>query len=70
MLKGLTASWRTTLIGVCMIVGAGVTALRALLDDSSVREANWEVLGAAVMAGIGLMTARDNKTKSEAAGAK
>jgi len=53
-----------------MIVGAGVTALRALLDDSSVREANWEVLGAAVMAGIGLMTARDNKTKSEAAGAK
>jgi hypothetical protein len=41
-----------------------------LFDADPLTLPDWGAVGAAVMAGIGLLAARDNKVSSEQAGAK
>lgn len=59
------ASWRTTLLGLLMILGAVATAGQALVDSDPATEPNWGVTWIAVAGGVGLMTARDQKAHDE-----
>ncbi len=63
-------SWRTTTAGVAAIVVAIGTAVGALFDADPLTLPDWGAVAAAVMAGVGLLAARDNKVSSEQAGAK
>ena len=62
-------SWKTTALGVLTILGALATAGVALLDGDPETVPSYEVLAAAVTAGIGLIMARDNDKRSEDVGA-
>ena len=63
-------SWKTTTTGAVAIIMAVCGALKVLVDDNPAPNPDWPAPIAAVMAGIGLITARDNKVTSEEAGAK
>jgi len=63
-------SWRTTTAGIAAIVVAIGTAIGALFDADPLTLPDWGAVAAAVMAGVGLLAARDNKVSSEQAGAK
>lgn len=63
------ASWKTTTAGVAAIVVALATAVGALFDADPTTLPDWGAVAAAVMAGIGLIAARDNNVTSEKAGA-
>jgi drug/metabolite transporter (DMT)-like permease len=63
-------SWKTTTAGIAAIVAALATAVGALFDADPVTMPDWGAVAAAVMAGVGLIAARDNGVTSEQAGAK
>jgi drug/metabolite transporter (DMT)-like permease len=63
-------SWKTTTAGIAAIVAALATAVGALFDADPVSMPDWGAVAAAVMAGVGLIAARDNGVTSEQAGAK
>lgn len=63
-------SWRTTLSGVLTIVGALCAAGLALLDGNDQTNVDVPLLITALTAGVGLLSARDNKVTSAAAGAE
>ena len=60
-------SWKTTLTGVLAILAALIPALQAQLTGGT---ADWSVVIAATVAGVGLIFARDNNVTSEQANAK
>jgi protein-S-isoprenylcysteine O-methyltransferase Ste14 len=64
-----TTSWKTTVTGVLAILAAVATVLKAELDGDVTTLPDWGVAVAAVLAGIGLIAARDNSVTSEQAGA-
>lgn len=63
-------SWRTTLAGIGAILVAVGGAVTALFDNDPATIPDWTAVAAAVIAGLGLIFARDNKVNSESAGAK
>jgi drug/metabolite transporter (DMT)-like permease len=63
-------SWKTTTAGIAAIVAALATAVGALFDADPVTMPDWGAVAAAVMAGVGLIAARDNGVTSEQAGVK
>lgn len=63
-------SWRTTTAGILAIVTVVAAAFRAELDADPATVADWSLVVAAVVAGFGLIMARDNSVTSEVAGAK
>jgi hypothetical protein len=60
-------SWRTTATGILAILAAVATVLKAELDGDPVTVPDWGTALAAVLAGVGLIAARDNKVTSEQA---
>lgn len=66
----MNASWRTSVAGIAAIVTAVASAVVALFDADPNTVPEWGAVVAAVMAGVGLLAARDNKVSSESAGAK
>lgn len=66
----LPASWRTSGLGLIAVIAAIINFAGALLDDDPNTVADYDMTAAAVAAGVGLMTARNNKVSSEQAGAK
>lgn len=60
-------SYRTTIAGIAAILTAIGGAATAWANEQPI---DWTTVLAAVMAGIGLITARDHKVTSEQAGAK
>ena len=63
-------SWKTTVAGICYIVVAGAAALGAMLDNDPATVPDWSIVAAAIVAGFGLISARDNKVSSEQVDAK
>lgn len=65
-----TASWRTTASGILSILVAVCSVALSEIDGDPATSADWGTAVAAVLAGIGLLNARDDKVSSEQAGAK
>lgn len=63
-------SWKTSAAGIGAILVALGSALSATFDADPVTVPDWGALVAAVIAGIGLLAARDNDKSSEEVGAK
>lgn len=63
-------SHRTTTTGILAILAALIAVAQSLTDGNAATNPDWAATAAAVMAGIGLLAARDNKVTSEQAGAK
>ncbi len=64
------SSIKTTTAGICAILAALAGAGQALFDGDPTTMPDWTSVAAAVMAGIGLIAARDNSVTSETAKAK
>jgi hypothetical protein len=60
-------SYKTTLAGIAAILVAAASVLTGLSDGTAV---DWTAVIGAVIAGIGLIAARDHNVTSEQAGAK
>lgn len=63
-------SWKTTITGILMIVGSISALLLKFFNGEAVDSDEWATALAAIVAGIGLITARDNDKTSEETGAK
>ncbi len=66
----MNGSWKTSAAGIGAILVAVGSALTAMFDADPATIPDWGAVVAAVIAGIGLLAARDNNVSSEAAGAK
>lgn len=55
------SSWKTTGAGIAAILVAVGSVLTALTDNDPLTVPDWGSLSAAVIAGIGLIFAKDNK---------
>lgn len=64
------SSSKTTVTGILAILAAAIGVAQALTDGNPATNPDWAAVGAAVLAGIGLITARDNKVSDQAAGAR
>lgn len=59
------SSWKTTVCGILSIIASVITLIAIpLLDQDPITVPNWTAAGAAVMAGVGLLFARDNDKTS------
>jgi uncharacterized membrane protein YhiD involved in acid resistance len=63
-------SWKTSAAGIGAILVAVGSALSSMFDNNPATVADWGAVVAAVIAGIGLLAARDNGVSSEDAGIK
>jgi hypothetical protein len=64
-------SWRTSVIGAVLIVGAVASLVISALVNKRMPPADeLTVAGGAIATGVGLINARDNNKSSEDAGAK
>lgn len=63
-------NWKTTGAGLAAILVAGGAALTALTDADPLTNPDWASLLAAIIAGVGLLFARDADKSSEQVGVK
>ena len=66
----MKGSWKTTAAGIGAILIASGTLIQAIFDGNPATVPNYEAVIASLIAGIGLIFARDNDVSSEKAGAK
>lgn len=66
----LKGSWRSTCIGVSMVVTAIAGAVIAFCDDDPQTVINATALIEAIQGGLAMFVVRDNRVTSEEAGAK
>jgi hypothetical protein len=58
--QNLGKNWKTTGLGIAAILTAGGAALTALADGNDATVPDWGALIAAVIAGVGLIFAKDS----------
>ncbi len=63
-------SYKTTIMGVAAIAGAIAAALKAHYDGDPTTNVDFMTTFTSISAGVGLMTARNNKVSSEDVGIK
>lgn len=63
-------SARTSLAGFAVIISALGGVITALTDDNPATNPDWNAVSAAIVGGIGLIYARDNKVSDQAAGVR
>lgn len=68
--SNMKGSYKTTLTGIGAILVAGGSLLQAYFDGNPATEPDFPALVAAIIAGLGLIFARDNGVSSEEAGVK
>lgn len=61
---------KTTAMGILAIIAAIVGAISATIDGNEATIPDWTSVAAALVAGIGLIFARDNNKSSEDVGLK
>jgi|APGre2960657404_1045060.scaffolds.fasta_scaffold243246_2 uncharacterized membrane protein YhiD involved in acid resistance len=66
----MSGSWKTSAAGIGAVLVAAGSAMTAMFDNDPATLPDWGAVIAAVIAGVGLLFARDNGVTSEAAGAK
>jgi len=66
----MKGSYKTTLAGVGAILVAGGSLMQAIFDGNPATVPDYAALVAAIVAGLGLIFARDNGVSSEQAGVK
>lgn len=66
----MKGSWKTTVMGICSILGVLATAVKALVDGDPSTTVDYQMVVAGITAGVGLIMARDNDKSSEDVGAK
>jgi hypothetical protein len=64
------SSSRTTLAGYAIIITSVGGAMNLWFDGNPATTPDWNQISTAVIAGLGLIYARDHKTTDEAAGLK
>lgn len=60
-------SWKTSMAGLGAILVAAGSLMQALFDGNPATEPDYAALVAAIIAGVGLLAARDNGVTSEEA---
>lgn len=68
-LKSILANWRTTFLGVGVILTAIAGFVRAMADGDPSTTADITILGAELLAGWALINSRDGMVSSEQSGA-
>ncbi len=63
-------SWKTSLAGIAAVGVVLFAALEMHFDNDPLTVPNWGAVVGAMIAGVGLLFARDNDVSSESAGAK
>jgi hypothetical protein len=63
-------SWKTSLAGIAAVGVVLFAALEMQFDNDPLTVPNWGAVVGAMIAGVGLLFARDNDVSSESAGAK
>lgn len=63
-------SWKTTLSGVLAFIAATSAQFQTLLDNDPATNPEWNIILAALLALVGLASARDNDVTSEEAKSK
>lgn len=58
-MQSISKNWKTTGLGIAAILTAGGAALTALTDNDPATLPDWGALIAAVIAGVGLIFAKD-----------
>jgi hypothetical protein len=56
------ASWRTTALGILMILGALVAVAKPLIDGDPATNPDFGLAFTTIMGGIGLIAAKDHST--------
>lgn len=64
------SSWKTTVAGVATALGVVATAVGQYFDADPLTNPDWKVVGLALVAAWGLISARDNDKSSEQVGAQ
>ena len=62
-------SWKTTVMGICTVLGAIAAAAKAILDSDPATNPDWPLVIGAITTGLGLIFARDNNKTSADVGA-
>lgn len=69
-MKSLTASWKTTIAGIVLAGSLILPELNKAFDDDETTNPDWNIIVAALGAGVLGVGARDSDVSSENAGAK